>query len=290
MNSNLGNTQKCVELYDDITKAGIKPNSEIYIIALNQHIKANLIEQPINIFRKMIALKMDPEKKLFEIMVKSCMEKGKDKEAFDFSLSGLKCGYKFDDEMYNVLVDNLLNNEKCKTQEKFDFLNRLNKEIKYKGIKLNQNATERSSKFIIQNKVVKPSLYTSNSLYCFNNQENNNPNLPNSTNNQITKAVIPVSEATNAETAEKKKKKKKKKNKKTEDKKGEETIKPTEVKYNDYFSTDNNNKYANNYNYYNNDDYYPKSYNSKVYEKSVYTAVKKTIVAIDFKRGEYYKR
>jgi len=42
LNSNIGNTQKCVELYDDIVKAGVKPSAEMYTISLNQYIKTRL--------------------------------------------------------------------------------------------------------------------------------------------------------------------------------------------------------------------------------------------------------
>jgi len=284
LNSNIDNIQKCVELYEDIVKAGIKPNAEMYTISLNQYIKLGMMDQPINIFRKMIALKMEPDRKMFDLMVKNCMEKGKDKEAFDFSLSALKGGYKFEDELYNNLVENLLNNEKCKTQEKFDFLNRLNKEVKYKGIKLNQNVNERSNKFINQNKVIKPSLYTSNSLYSGMTQQPQT--VP------VTQPIINTNINNTAkespEDPEKKKKKKKKKNKgKTEEMPKQEQ--PTQ-KFQEY--TPCYGKYQSDYHYYNtNEDdlFYGKSY-AKMPEKSVYSSKKVSAPTIDFKRGEYYKK
>jgi len=301
LNSNLGNTQKCVELYDDMVKGGIKPNAEIYNISLVHQLKASLIDQPINIMRKMIALKMDPEKKLFDMMIKACMEKGKDKEAFDFALNGLKNNFKYEDEIYDVLVENLLKNEKCKTQEKFDFLNRLNKEIKYKGIKLSQSASEKSSKFINQNKVVKPSLYNSNSLYSSvpSSAEGFNNNIA---NNQIirgkecTPSSIPTEMSMNAagDKADKKKKKKKNKNKnKTDDSKAPEVTytEPSQSKFSE--PKFNQNSYMSNSYYYNDDNYYcPKnyySYNSNT-EKSVYTSYKKQYTSNDFKRGEFCKK
>ena len=73
--------------------------------------------------------------------------------------------------MYNRLVDNILNDKKYKTAEKFDLLNRLLKIIKYRGIKFSQSIIDRSDKFISQNKVFKLNIYSSNTLYSLNSSK-----------------------------------------------------------------------------------------------------------------------
>ena len=301
LNEKIGNNQKCIEIYDDIVKAGIKPNREIYMIAFTQNLKENLLDVPINILRKMISFKMNPEKSMFDSMIKVCIVKSREKEAFEFALSALKFNFKFEDELYNNLVEKIVNDNKIKTQERFDFLNRLNKEVKYKGIKLNASVVEKSSKFITSNKVIKPSLYTSNSLYSSapSNQvpvnqlfmRENSPKVPEANFDPID------------ETADKKKKKKKKKNK---NKNKTEEVKDTEIKvsehklsdpkiidnYNNYYKKGNesnyNDYYSNNDNYYCPKNFYSTNISSKQYETSVYASKKAPI--IDFKRGEFYKK
>jgi len=196
------NSLKGVELYDDLLKNGIKPNEAMFKYGIKLYLFGGFIDKAINQFRKLSNANYVIEKELFDTMISQCMEKKKDKESFEFALLALKLGFKSSDELYNTLIENLLASDKVKTQEKFDFLNRMNKEAKFKSIKIKQDFLDKASSFIVANKVIKPSIYTCNSIY-------SGKLVNNDLNGQSNKPI--ANKVENVEDPEKKKKKKKKK-------------------------------------------------------------------------------
>jgi len=160
------NDNKAYELFDEISKNGIKPTEEMFKLLINLQLKSHLVDRAIPLFKNMLLSKVTPSKSLCDLLINQCKEQKQDGEGFELLILITHETFKLDDEIYESQIDNILKSTQFKVNEKVEFLSRLLVALKENNYQISISSFDRLSKYILQNKTLnRLSTFNESSIY-----------------------------------------------------------------------------------------------------------------------------
>lgn len=146
--SKMDMVEKAVEVYNEMIAEKMKPSLITYTSILQILIKTKRIQNAIEIFFEILNLKLNPDQVMFNVIINGCVFNGRLDDACKFLFESFKANIKLCNDVYKNVLNNLLTNRVMEVNYKNDITLRICKELKNRGLKIDEDLYYRVMKMI----------------------------------------------------------------------------------------------------------------------------------------------
>jgi len=188
--------EKALQILDEMVSKNIKPGIIVYTCLIQTCLRAKRFDQAIKLFENLKSDGLKPDHVLFNTIVNGCLYNQRWELACKYTLESLQFNVKMAYDIYrNVLEKLTMNYCNMKTNSKCEYATKILKELKEKGVRIEDETYQKVARLIFKNQGVKINLNTSKSperrgvnnfsgYNNFNNNfTNNNTNISSGINN-----------------------------------------------------------------------------------------------------------
>jgi pentatricopeptide repeat protein len=172
--TNLGDVHSADELYEELINKGIKPSVVIYQLLLKLYARKKMPYKAVDIFRNMLIMKIQPDFMIYDYMIKICLRFNYLKEAVEFLISSVKDGFRFEEGVYDEIIDYLIVDREVEESLRIDMSRELINVLKEKGVFISGYIVEKVTKFCQNEKKVSRNFEKNNFIYSKNEKNQKN--------------------------------------------------------------------------------------------------------------------
>jgi len=157
--SNSKQEDKALQILDEMVANKIKPGIIVYTCLIQTCLRGKKFDQAIKLFEDLKADQLKPDHVLFNTVVNGCIFNQKWELACKYTLESFDYNVKIAYDIYrNVLEKLTMNYCNLKINLKCDYATRILKELKEKGIKVEDDTYQKVARMIFKNQGVKINL------------------------------------------------------------------------------------------------------------------------------------
>lgn len=145
--TNIGDVHSANELYEELINKGIKPTVVIYQLLLKLYARKKMPYKAVDMFRNMLVMKIQPDYMIYDYMIKVCLRFAYLKEAVEFLISSVKDEFRFEEGVYDQIIDYVIADRQLENCMRKDMLVDLIKILKEKNVFISSYIIEKVDMF-----------------------------------------------------------------------------------------------------------------------------------------------
>ena len=166
--------EKALEILNEMNEKGIKPGIIVYTCLIQTCLKGKKFDRAITLFEQMKTDGLKPDHVLYNTIVNGCLYNQRWEKACLYTLESFNFNVKMAYNIYKNILEKLtMNYCNLKVNIKCDYATRIIKELKERGVKIDDETYQKIAKMIYKNQGVKISM---------NSEENSNRDTYSHTN------------------------------------------------------------------------------------------------------------